>query len=49
MSKEIYETWLHHPNLDPSYKDVLANMSEQEINDAFYTTIAFGTAGMRGL
>ena len=49
MSKEIYETWLHHPNLDPSYKDVLANMSEQEINDVFYTTIAFGTAGMRGL
>lgn len=49
MCKEIYETWLHHPNLDPSYKDVLVNMSEQEINDAFYTTIAFGTAGMRGL
>lgn len=49
MCKEIYEKWLHHPNLDPSYKDVLVNMSEQEINDAFYTTIAFGTAGMRGL
>lgn len=49
MCRDIYERWLHHPNLDPSYKKVLVNMNEQEINDAFYTTIAFGTAGMRGL
>ena len=49
MYKDIYEKWLHHPNLDPSYKEVLENMDEQAINDAFYTTIEFGTAGMRGL
>lgn len=49
MVNEVYEKWLHHPNLDPSYKEVLANMSEKEKNDAFYTTIEFGTAGMRGL
>lgn len=49
MYKDIYEKWLHHPNLDPSYKEVLENMDDQAINDAFYTTIEFGTAGMRGL
>ena len=49
MVNEVYEKWLHHSNLDPSYKEVLANMSEKEKNDAFYTTIEFGTAGMRGL
>lgn len=49
MVKDIYEKWLHHPNLDPSYKEVLEQMDEQQINDAFYTTIEFGTAGMRGL
>lgn len=49
MIQEAYERWLTHPNLDPSYKDVLANMDETEKKDSFYTTIAFGTAGMRGL
>lgn len=49
MYKEIYEKWLHHPNLDPTYKEELEHMDEKEISDAFYTTIEFGTAGMRGL
>lgn len=49
MYKEIYKRWINHPNLDASYKDVLANMDEKEIQDSFYTTIEFGTAGMRGL
>lgn len=49
MVNEIYEKWLHHPNVDPSYKAALENMDEKEKNDAFYTTIEFGTAGMRGL
>ena len=49
MIQEAYERWLNHPNLDPSYKDVLADMNETEKKDSFYTTIAFGTAGMRGL
>lgn len=49
MYKETYERWLHHPNLDASYKGVLETMDEKEIQDSFYTTIEFGTAGMRGL
>ena len=49
LVEQRYEKWVNHPNLDARYKDVLVNMSEQEKNDAFYTTIEFGTAGMRGL
>lgn len=47
--EERYEKWVNSPNLDERYKEVLENMSDQEKNDAFYTTIEFGTAGMRGL
>jgi len=47
--EERYEKWVSHPNLDPRYKDELNNMDAQEKNDAFYTLIEFGTAGMRGL
>ncbi len=47
--EERYEKWVNSPNLDPRYKDVLENMTPEEKNDAFYTTIEFGTAGMRGL
>lgn len=49
LTQERYEKWVNHPNLDARYKDVLENMSEEEKNDAFYTLIEFGTAGMRGL
>ena len=49
LTKERYEKWVNHPNLDARYKDVLENMNEEEKNDAFYTLIEFGTAGMRGL
>ena len=49
LVQERYEKWVNHPNLDPRYKDDLANMTEEEKNDAFYTLIEFGTAGMRGL
>lgn len=47
--EERFEKWVNHPNLDPSYKPVLEAMDDQEKNDAFYTNIEFGTAGMRGI
>ena len=47
--KEKYNEWLHHPLLDESLKEELAGMNEKEIENAFYTDIAFGTAGMRGV
>lgn len=46
---ERYQKWVSSPNLDERYKEVLESMSPEEKNDAFYTTIEFGTAGMRGL
>ena len=47
--KDTYNTWLNHPNLDKDTKNELSNMSSKEIEDAFYTDIKFGTAGMRGI
>ena len=47
--RQVYEKWLNHPAIDEEVKEELRNLSEQEIKDAFYTDIAFGTAGMRGL
>lgn len=47
--EERYSKWLNHENLAPQYKLVLEAMDAEEKNDAFYTTIEFGTAGMRGL
>ena len=49
MRTEIYEFWKQHPNLDPSLKSELETMDDAALNDAFYTDIEFGTAGMRGL
>ena len=47
--KQNYEMWLNHPNLTAEEKDELKKLTEQEIKDAFYTDVQFGTAGMRGL
>lgn len=47
--EERYSKWLNHENLASQYKPVLEAMNAEEKNDAFYTTIEFGTAGMRGL
>ena len=47
--KEIYEKWLNNPNVLSEQKEELRNMADQQIKDAFYTDVAFGTAGMCGL
>lgn len=46
---DTYNTWVNHPNLDADTKNELSKMSEEEIKNAFYTNIKFGTAGMRGV
>ncbi|MFV0480160.1 MAG: phospho-sugar mutase [Anaerorhabdus sp.] len=46
---EKVELWYHHPNLDPSLKQELLSMTDKQKEDAFYTNITFGTAGMRGI
>ncbi len=49
MYKTNYERWANHANLDVNLKAELSAMNEKQIEDAFYTNIEFGTAGMRGL
>ena len=44
-----YEIWKNHPNLDAKLREELETLNEKQIEDAFYTNIEFGTAGMRGL
>ena len=46
-----YEHWLADPAIDTATKDELLKIAsnEKEIEDRFYTHLAFGTAGMRGI
>ncbi|MFP4286396.1 MAG: phospho-sugar mutase [Candidatus Izemoplasmataceae bacterium] len=46
---KIYETWLNYEGLDQDLKDELKSMNEEEIEDAFYKPLSFGTGGMRGI
>ena len=38
--REKYEYWLHHPNLTDEMRKELEQMSEKQIEDAFYTECA---------
>ena len=50
MNVELeYEKWLNHENLDAELKAELKAMTTNEKEDAFYTNLEFGTAGMRGV
>ncbi len=45
-----YLRWLNDPDLDPVLKQELQLLTnEAEIEDRFYQSLSFGTAGMRGL
>ena len=48
--KDTYQVWKERTDLEPKLKQELAAMTdEQEVEDAFYGPLSFGTAGMRGL
>ena len=47
--REEYEKWMNSSSLSDEEKKQLAEMSEEEISDAFYKRLEFGTAGMRGV
>ena len=49
--KEMYEEWLSNPYFDDATKDELKAIAgdEKEIEDRFYRSLAFGTAGLRGV
>lgn len=45
---ESYQKWLNVPDLPAYLKDELLSMDDKTKEDAFYTNLEFGTAGMRG-
>lgn len=49
--KETYEQWKANQHLDLLLKDELAAMAfdDEEMKDAFFAPLEFGTAGMRGI
>ena len=46
---ENYQKWLDFAELPAYLRDELVSMDEKTKEDAFYTNLEFGTAGMRGL
>ena len=48
-TKDNYERWLNSPRVDEKTKAQLKAMSKEEIDDAFFKDVEFGTAGMRGV
>ena len=46
---EKYNRYLAEPTLSDQFREELLNMTEEEINDAFYRELEFGTAGLRGI
>ena len=47
--QENYQTWVDFADLPDYLRQDLENMDEKTKEDAFYTNLEFGTAGMRGL
>ena len=47
--QDKYNEWLNYEGLDESLRAGLKEMDEKEKEDAFYTNLEFGTAGMRGI
>ena len=47
--QENYQKWVDFADLPDYLRQDLINMDEQTKEDAFYTNLEFGTAGMRGL
>lgn len=47
--QENYNKWFNFKELPDYLKNELATMDEKTKEDAFYTNLEFGTAGMRGL
>ncbi len=44
-----YQQWLNHPKMPANFKSQLKALKPEQIDDAFFKDIEFGTAGMRGM
>ena len=49
LIKERVEKWITHVNVSAEMREEILSMTEEQKQDAFYTRVEFGTAGMRGL
>jgi phosphoglucomutase len=49
MIQERYQQWLNNEQVSEEDRQILQRYSLNQINDAFYKDIEFGTAGMRGI
>ncbi len=49
MWKTEYEKWMNHSDLDESLRKEFIGKSETELEELFYTSLSFGTGGMRGI
>ena len=49
--KENYQLWKNYPDLATDLKQELESLNgkDEELEDAFYAPLEFGTAGMRGV
>jgi phosphoglucomutase len=49
--RETYDRWINETALEPAIKDALVEMGsrDEELFDAFYRDLEFGTAGLRGI
>ena len=44
-----YNRWLNSPLVSVKDKEILKSMTQEQIDDAFFKNVEFGTAGMRGV
>lgn len=49
LVEEKYQRWLEDASVSKEDKETLRHLSKEEINDAFYRDLEFGTAGIRGI
>ena len=49
--QETYQEWFNNPYFDEATKEELKNIQDDdnEIKERFYSDLAFGTAGLRGI
>ena len=48
-TKDNYLRWLNSNKVSEKDKEILRNMNQEQIDDAFFKDVEFGTAGMRGV
>ncbi len=49
LTEQNYQRWLNSPKVSEATKEELRKMSKEQIDDAFFKDVEFGTAGMRGI